>query len=90
MCKDKNKQTWGIRLGKLGMKEQTKIKIKDEPTYSSGRNITILASATKKTEVISHGMTEWKGKKAKTKLYKLQRIREIIFVIYLMRVSCVL
>ena len=48
MCKDKNKWTWGIRLGKLGMKEQTKIKIKDEPTYSSGRNITILASATKK------------------------------------------
>jgi len=73
------------------MKEQTKIKIKDEPTYSSGRNITILASATKKkTEVISHGMTEWKGRKAKTKLYKLQRIKEIIFVIYLMRVSCVL
>jgi len=44
----------------------------------------------KKTEVISHGITEWKGKKAKTKLYKLQRIREIIFVIYLMRVSCFL
>jgi hypothetical protein len=30
------------------MKEQRKIKIKDEPTYSSGRKITILASATKK------------------------------------------
>jgi hypothetical protein len=35
-------------------------------------------------------MTEWKGKKAKTKSYKLQRIREIIFVIYLMKMSCVL
>jgi hypothetical protein len=43
-----------------------------------------------KTEVISHGITEWKGKKAKTKSYKLQRIKEIIFVIYLMRVSCVM
>jgi hypothetical protein len=32
------------------MKEQTKIKIKDEPTYSNGRNITILASATKKKQ----------------------------------------
>jgi hypothetical protein len=29
------------------MKEQTKIKIKDELTYSGERNITILASATK-------------------------------------------
>ena len=38
MCKDKNKQTWGIRPRKLGMKEQTKIKIKDELTYSGERN----------------------------------------------------
>jgi hypothetical protein len=30
------------------MKEQRKIKVKDEPTYSSGRKITILARATKK------------------------------------------
>jgi hypothetical protein len=51
MCKDKNKWTWGIRLGKLGMKEQTKIKIKDEPTYSSGRNIIILESAIKKQKL---------------------------------------
>jgi hypothetical protein len=33
------------------MKEQTKIKIKDEPTYSSGRNIIILESAIKKQKL---------------------------------------
>jgi hypothetical protein len=44
-------KTWGIRIGKLGMKEQTKIKIKDEPTYSSGRNIIILESAIKKQKL---------------------------------------
>jgi len=32
------------------MKKRTKIKIKDDPTYSSGRKITILASATKKKQ----------------------------------------
>ena len=38
ICKDKNKQTWGIRSGEWGMKEQTKIKIKDEATYLGKRN----------------------------------------------------
>ena len=38
MCKGKNKQTWGIRSGESGMKEQTKIKIKDESTYLGKRN----------------------------------------------------
>ena len=38
MCNDKNKQTWGIRSGESGMKEQTKIKIKDEATYLGKRN----------------------------------------------------
>ena len=38
MCKDKNKQTWGIRSGESGMKEQTKIKIKDEATYLGKKN----------------------------------------------------
>jgi hypothetical protein len=55
------------------MKEQTKIKIKEEPTYSGER---------KQIEVMSYARTKWKSKKTKTKSYKLQRIRAIIFVIF--------
>jgi hypothetical protein len=80
MCKDKKK----IRHGRTKKKKKMSQHIQVEETSQSWQ------VSQEKTEVISHGITEWKGKKAKTKSYKLQRIKEIIFVIYLMRVSCVM
>ena len=77
MCKDKNKQTWGIRSGEWGMKEQTKIKMKDEATYLGKRNQYHNSSKCSKKK------HKWKkGTKAKTKWYKLQRIKAITSTIY--------
>ena len=46
-----------MRHKSLKIRHERRKKI-DESTYSSGRNITILSSATQKTEVILHGMIE--------------------------------
>ena len=75
MCKDKNKQIQGIRSGESGMKEQTKIKIKDEATYLGKKN-------QYRNSIKFFKKHRKKGKETRTKQYKLKKIIAIISAIY--------